>query len=212
MFDFDGTLVDTAPDLIRAAINFFKLKGLEPPSESRIRAEIGMGLRRLILNLFPSDHKDEEFRQRVEMEFIDMYNREFLVSPRLYNGVFEFLAEYNGQIAIVSNKRERFIKPILHKLGLDSYPWVRIVGGDTYDYMKPHPQPLMRVMAAAGVAPEETLMVGDGAPDIEAALAAGCRSVAVSFGYTPVDELMKLGATYQLESYYDLLPLVRSIT
>jgi len=212
LFDFDGTLVDTAPDLVRAAANYLKSKGIEPPSEGRIRSEIGMGLRRLIVDIYPSENKDEEFRQRVEREFIEVYEREFLVSPRLYDGVFEFLHEWDGRVGIVSNKRERFIKPILKKLGLDGFPWVRIIGGDTYEKMKPHPLPFLKAIAAAGLSPEETLMIGDGAPDIEGALAVGCKSVAVHFGYTPVDDLVKLGANYQLESYYELLPLIRSIT
>ncbi len=212
LFDFDGTLVDTAPDLIRSANLYLKSQNIEPISEGRIRREIGMGLRRLIVDIYPTENKDEEFRKRIEKEFIEVYEKEYLKSPRLFAGAYEFLHEFEGMVGIVSNKRERFIKPILKKLGLDTYPWVRIVGGDTYERMKPHPMPFIKVIEAAGLSPEETLIVGDGAPDVEGALAVGCRSVVVEFGYTPFEELMNIGGTYSIESYEELLPLIQTIT
>jgi phosphoglycolate phosphatase len=212
MFDFDGTLVDTAPDLVRAANLYLNSKGLDPLSEDQIRREIGMGLRRFIVEIYPEKNKDEDFRKKIEQEFIEVYEREFLSTPRLFDGAREFLQEFEGQVAIVSNKRERFIKPILKQLGLDSYPWVRIVGGDTFSQMKPHPEPFLRVIEAAGLSPEETLMVGDGHPDVEGALAVGCRSVVVGFGYTASEELINLGGTYAIESFDELLPLINRIT
>lgn len=212
LFDFDGTLVDTAPDLVRAANLYLKSKSMEPLNEAQIRNEIGMGLRRFIVEIYPEKNKDEEFRKRIEKEFIDVYEQEYLHSPRVFDGLREFLYEFDGQIGIVSNKRERFIRPILQKLELDKHPWVRIVGGDTYANMKPHPEPFLRVIEAAGVTPEETLIVGDGHPDVEGALAIGSPSVVVGFGYTSTEELMNLGGTYSIESYDELLPLINSIT
>lgn len=212
LFDFDGTLVDTAPDLIRAANNYLKSQNIEPLSEAKIRSEIGMGLRRLIVDIYPSEYKDAEFRNRIEREFIAVYEKEFLSSPRAFDGLENFLHEYEGRIGIVSNKRERFIRPIMQKLGLDRFPWVRIIGGDTFDKMKPHPEPFLRVMEAAGVGPEATLIVGDGTPDVEGALAIGARSVVVEFGYTPYEELLELGGDFSIESFDELLPLIRSIT
>lgn len=212
LFDFDGTLVDTAPDLIRSANLYLKSKGLKELSEARIRAEIGLGLRRLILDLFPTEARDEELKKQIEQEFLAIYEQEYLRTPRLFDGALEFLQEFDGLVGIVSNKRERFIKPILRQLGLDAHPWVRIVGGDTYSQMKPHPEPFLKVIEAAGVTPEETLIVGDGSPDVEGATAIGSRSVAVSFGYTSVDELMGLGAWRSIESFHELQPLIDSIT
>ncbi|NJL24082.1 MAG: HAD hydrolase-like protein [Calothrix sp. SM1_5_4] len=199
-FDFDGTLIDTAPDLIRATNLYLKSKGLEPLPEARIRGEIGMGLRRLILDVYPGD-LDEDGRKRVEAEFLQVYEREFLTSPAPFEGALEFLQNFDGEIAIVSNKRMRFILPILQKLELDRLPWVKIVGGDTYPNMKPHPEPFLAAIQAAGVSPEETLIVGDGHPDVRGALAIESRCVAVSFGYTPVEELMDLGAWSRIDSF-----------
>lgn len=212
LFDFDGTLVDTAPDLIRSANLYLKSKGLRELPEAHIRAEIGLGLRRLILDLFPTEARDEELKKQIEQEFLAIYEQEYLRTPRLFDGAMEFLLEFDGLVAIVSNKRERFIKPILKQLGLDTHPWVRIVGGDTYSQMKPHPEPFLKVIEAAGVTPEETLIVGDGSPDVEGAVAIGSRAVAVTFGYTAVDELMGLGAWRSIESFHELKPLIESIT
>lgn len=212
MFDFDGTLVDTAPDLVRATNVYLKSKGIDELSEARIRSEIGNGLRRLILDLYPAEVRDESLKQQIEQEFIATYEKEYLISPRPFEGVIDFLHDFPGKVAIVSNKRERFIKPILKQLGMDIFPWVRVVGGDTYNNMKPHPEPFLKVMEAAGVAPHDALIVGDGSPDIEGALAVGCRSVAVEFGYSSIDELKSLGAWRSIASFDELLPLINSIT
>lgn len=210
LFDFDGTLVDTAPDLIRATNTYLRSKGLDELPERRIRDEIGGGLRRLILDLYPVEGREDGFKERVEQEFLAAYEKEFLHSPRLFDGAQAFLQEFSGRVGIVSNKRERFIKPILEKLGLLNFPWVRIVGGDTFDHMKPHPEPFLKVLEFCGVTPEETLIVGDGAPDIEGALNIGARSVAVEFGYSSIDQLMALGAWRSIASYDELLPLIEA--
>ncbi len=212
IFDFDGTLVDTAPDLIRATNFYLEAQGLDPLPEARIRAEIGMGLRKLINDLMPQEGMDDERRRQIEGEFLATYDREYLHSPTLFDGAREFLTEWEGQIAIVSNKRIRYIPPILEKLDLQRLPWTSIIGGDTYPNMKPHPEPFLAAMAAAGVTPEETLVVGDGTPDILGALAVGSRSVAVDFGYQSPDFLMSLGAWKRIETFHDLLPLIRTIT
>lgn len=212
MFDFDGTLVDTAPDLIRAANIYLKAEGLQELPEAAIRAEIGMGLRRLILDLFPLEDRNEALVKRIEREFVAVYEREMLKTPELFPGAMEFLTEWDGQVAIVSNKRERFIHAILEKLGLHQHPWVRVIGGDTYPNMKPHPEPFLGAMAAAGTTPENSLMVGDGTPDVEGSLAVGCRCLAVEFGYQQIDQLMALGAHDRIESLHDLLPYIQRIT
>lgn len=212
IFDFDGTLVDTAPDLIRATNLYLESKGVEPLSEARIRAEIGMGLRKLITDVYPELHEgNENEKRKIEGEFIQVYEREFLHAPVLFEGAREFLADWDGKIAIVSNKRTRFIHPILQKLEIHTLPWSMIVGGDTYATMKPSPEPLMAAIEAAGSSPEETVLVGDGIPDVAGAEAVGCRCVAVEFGYTAVEELMNLGAWKSIAAFAELLPLLTAI-
>lgn len=212
IFDFDGTLIDTAPDLIRATNLYLESQGLEALSNERIRNEIGMGLRKLIYDVYPSEGMDEAKKRKIEGEFLSVYEREFLRSPTIFDGGREFLTEWEGQIAIVSNKRLRFILPILEKLDLHRLPWVRVIGGDTYPNMKPHPEPFLGAMQAAGVTPEETLIVGDGTPDVLGALAVGSRCVAVDHGYEDPERLISLGAWTRIESFHELLPLIRTIT
>ncbi len=211
IFDFDGTLVDTAPDLIRSAEIYLKSKGLPALSEERIRSEIGMGLRKLIVDIYPGE-KNEALKNQIEAEFIAVYDQQYLHSPKLFPNAMEFLRDYEGMIAIVSNKRKRYIQPILQKLEIDTLPWRAIVGGDTYDTMKPHPQPLLETMKLAGVSPDETLIVGDGIPDVEGALAVGSRCVVVEFGYAAADLLINLGAWKSIADFDELLPLLNSIT
>lgn len=211
-FDFDGTLVDTAPDLIRATNLYLESQGFDALPNEKIRKEIGMGLRKLIQDLYPEGERSDELNRRIEGEFLKVYEREYLESPTLFAGAYEFLHEFDGQVAIVSNKRVRFIHPILEKLQIDKIPWVRIIGGDSYPNMKPHPEPFLAAIAAAGVTPEETLIVGDGTPDVLGAMAIGSPCLAVEHGYQEADELIALGAWKKLESFHELLPLIRKIT
>ncbi len=212
MLDFDGTLVDTAPDLIRATNLYLESQGLDPLPDERIRAEIGMGMRKLIMELLPVEVKDDAFKRRVEGEFIAVYEREFLHSPILFEGARDFLADWDRQIAIVSNKRTRFILPILEKLELHTLPWTKIIGGDTYPNMKPHPEPFLAAIEAAGVTPEEAVIVGDGTPDVLGALNIGSRCIACAHGYEDVETLMDLGAHARIETFHDLMPILRKIT
>lgn len=213
IFDFDGTLVDTAPDIVRATNFYLESQGMEPLPEATIRAEIGLGLRKLIVSLFPEAQKaGEAARIKIEQDFTAIYTREFLHSPALMEGALEFLQRWDGQIAIVSNKRERFIHPILEQLGIDSFPWTSIIGGDTLEFMKPHPAPFMEAIEHAGVTAEETIIVGDGHPDVQGAEAIGSQCVAVDFGYTQLEELMALGAWKSISHFDELLPLLQKIT
>lgn len=204
MIDFDGTLVDTAPDLVRATNLFLADKGLPALPEKRIREEIGLGLRKLILDVYPDTDLSEIEQQQLYDDFTKVYETQFLNSPTLFDGAYEFLIDFQGDISIVSNKRERFLHPILEKVGLAGFPFRKIIGGDTLGRMKPHPLPFLTALAASSVAPHEALMVGDGAPDVEGAITIGSPCVVVEFGYTPHEELMALGATASVNSFAQL--------
>jgi phosphoglycolate phosphatase len=211
MFDFDGSLVDTAPDLIRAVNFYLDSQGHDTLAPEVVRSHIGMGLRRLILDVYPEKMIDEATARDIENAFLSIYDREFLHSPALFPGAYEFLAEWDGQIAVVSNKRLRYIQPILEKLGIAGLPWAAIIGGDSYPHMKPHPEPFLAAMGAAGVGPESSVIVGDGHPDVQGAVAMGFKCICPQFGYTPVAELMALGGWASISEYAELLPLLNSI-
>jgi phosphoglycolate phosphatase len=211
IFDFDGTLVDTAPDLIRATNFFLESQGFDSLPPEVIRSEIGMGLKRLILTIYPDQPVDEATARQIEGGFLEIYDREFLHSPALFPGAYEFLTEWDGQIAVVSNKRARYILPIMEKLGLNRLTWAAVIGGDTYSHMKPHPEPFLGAMNAAGVAPDSTVIVGDGQPDVTGALAMGSKCICAGFGYTPLDQLMALGGWASIDEFSELLPLLRTL-
>ena len=210
IFDFDGTLVDTAPDLVTATNLWLAARGLPAESDARIRSEIGMGLRRFLVDLFPADSLTPEERRELDDEFTLIYEQNFLKNPRLFDGVETFLNAWDGRVAIVSNKRVRFIHPLIERLDLGRYDWAAVIGGDTFEVMKPHPKPFLAAMEAAGVRPDETVIVGDGEPDVEGALGLGTPAVAVSFGYAPIGTLMSLGARARIDHFDELLPLIRS--
>jgi 2-phosphoglycolate phosphatase len=203
-FDFDGTLVDTAPDIIRATNDFLLLHRRDALPADEIITHIGMGLISLIRGVVPEAKHHPEIAASIEAQFEKIYDEHYLNSPALFEGAKEFLATWTGKVAIVSNKPERYIRPLLSHLGVDHIPWSMIVGGDTFAEKKPHPMPLESVMKAAGVTPRETLMVGDGPPDMGVAAACGTHLLAVSFGYSTLDELKSLGAQHWINHFNEL--------
>lgn len=209
MFDFDGTLVDTAPDIIAATNQLLEKHNHTPLAPEVIRQDIGTGLKKLLLDFFPEAQSRPDLEQQLTDEFLEIYRSLYLNSPRAFPGLENFLlneaSRQNYKLAIVSNKKEELIHPILEKLKLDRWPWVKIIGGDTFSTMKPDPQPILAAIQAAQVETHESVLVGDGIPDIQGARAVGCYSLAVSFGYAPIDLLMRMGAHGRL-NHFDELP------
>jgi len=211
IFDFDGTLVDTAPDIIRAVNEYIRSFGIEPPSETEVRLAIGNGLRSLMQQLLTPEEWAKVDPPSLEHRFIEIYERHQFVAAQPFEGAREFLESWPGKIAILSNKREQSVRKILEHLGMHHHPWSHIVGGDTYHVMKPDPYPFQEVLKAAKCEAHEAIMIGDGHPDIEGALNSGIRSIAVEFGYSPIEELKALGAHYTLPHFSQLPSLLQSI-
>lgn len=204
MFDFDGTLVDTAHDLISSVNLFLASKGQPTLTPETIRSHIGFGLKNLMLDTFPEAREKPAHIAAMEKEFLAVYDQEFLKTPTLFEGAREFLENWDGALAIVSNKRARYIHPILKKLNLDALHWTSIIGGDSFQQMKPHATPFLEAMKNAGTDRATTVMVGDGEPDVEGALALGIHSIAVSFGYSPIERLVHLGANDTIGHFSEL--------
>lgn len=208
IFDFDGTLVDTAPDILTAANEFLQKQGLPTRTMQEVQNNIGRGLRELILGLVPEwEHFESQMRD-AEQQILSIYDRHILNSPRFYDGVEEILSLRHIQVAIVSNKRERYIRKILQHLQMPEDRFVLIAGGDTYPHKKPHPIGLEKALEAAGRKVNETLMIGDGMPDVLAANELGMKSAVVSFGYGKPEALMQAGGHILLRSFSDLRTLL----
>jgi phosphoglycolate phosphatase len=184
LFDFDGTLADTAPDLgaaanrqrIRAGLEPLPLEVLRPYSSAGAR-----GLLRCALNLMPTDEAYEAHR----VQFLKDYEAAMTVDTCLFDGVSELLAQIKDEgmaWGIVTNKATYLATPIVQALGL-AQDCAVLVCGDTTAHAKPHPLPLLHAAQQAGYDVERCLYVGDDLRDIQAAQAAGMPSIAAAYGY-----------------------------
>jgi phosphoglycolate phosphatase len=184
LFDFDGTLADTAPDLgaaanrqrIRAGLEPLPLEVLRPYSSAGAR-----GLLRCALNLMPTDETYEAHR----VQFLKDYEAAMTVDTCLFDGVPELLAQIKNEgmaWGIVTNKATYLATPIVKALGL-AQDCAVLVCGDTTAHSKPHPLPLLHAAQQAGYGVERCLYVGDDLRDIQAAQAAGMPSIAAAYGY-----------------------------
>lgn len=188
MFDLDGTLVDSVPDLATAVDRMLVELGREPAGVERVRQWVGNGARVLVRRALAGglDHSavGEAESEEALARFLDIYaDCHELIT--LYPGVHELLEALSTaavELAVVTNKPERFVAPLLEHVGLGGYfRW--IIGGDTLPQQKPDPAALLQVMRLAGVSQEQSLFVGDSRSDVLAARAAGVPCVAVSYGY-----------------------------
>lgn len=188
MFDLDGTLVDSVPDLATAVDRMLVELGREPAGVERVRQWVGNGARVLVRRALAGglDHSavGEAETEQALARFLELYaDCHELIT--LYPGVHELLEALSTaavELAVVTNKPERFVAPLLEQVGLGGYfRW--IIGGDTLPQQKPDPAALLQVMRLAGVSQEQSLFVGDSRSDVLAARAAGVPCVAVSYGY-----------------------------
>ncbi|MGY6629844.1 MAG: HAD family hydrolase [Wenzhouxiangella sp.] len=184
LFDLDGTLVDSAPDLIgalSALANEHKL-GLRAPEDVLAR-RAGQGARVLIrhgLGEFPAEREEA-----LLSAFLGLYAGAIWRRSQLYPGMLELLDALAGQgtpLAVVTNKSERLARQLLAEAGLLER-FGCLVGGDSTPAAKPDPAPVLAACRALGIDPERAVMVGDSEADMLAAHNAGCRGVAVRWGY-----------------------------
>ncbi|WAC75935.1 phosphoglycolate phosphatase [Roseateles sp. SL47] len=184
LFDLDGTLVDSAPDLAGATNEMLLARGLPAVPFERLRPMVGAGARGMMGVAFGVTPQDEAFAA-LRTEFFDRYEARLLQSTYAFEGVEEMLA---GLVAaglswgIVTNKIERFALPLARGLGWDRMASA-VIGGDTTGHAKPHPAPLLEAARRAGVDPLHCIYVGDDVRDIQAGKAAGMPTVAVRWGY-----------------------------
>ena len=184
LFDLDGTVADTAPDLAFAANSLRLADGVPPLPVEILRPFASQGARGLLreaVGLTPDDPGFEHARLR----FLSFYEQNLCVHTRLFPGIDLLLTgiENRGHPwGIVTNKVEYYAHPLMQKLGL-AHRCAITVGGDTTPNPKPAPDPLWHAANAINIAPEACLYVGDDLRDVQAAHAAGMTSVAVRWGY-----------------------------
>jgi phosphoglycolate phosphatase len=190
VFDLDGTLVDTAPDLINALNVILARKGLAPVPFASARNMIGAGARKLIergLELEGCQVTVAEL-DRMMADFISYYADHIADDSRPFEGLTQALDELAAmgcRLAVCTNKLEWLSKRLLDRLNL-SARFAAICGADTFGIAKPDPGFLRQTVARAGGELSSTVMVGDAGPDIGVARRAGTPVIGVSFGYTEV--------------------------
>ena len=184
LFDLDGTLADTAPDMARTVNEMCARRGLAPVEESTVRPHVSSGARGMLMAAFAVKPGDSQYLAMRE-EFLQIYEENLCVDSRLFPGMPELLEWLEGDgisWGVVTNKYERLAKPLIACFGLAGRAGV-VVGGDTCERAKPFPDPLLHAVDVLGVAPERTLYVGDDERDVQAARAAGMPVLVAGYGY-----------------------------
>jgi len=184
LFDLDGTLIDSAPDLAGAANDLRGRDGLAPLPYDALRPMVGSGARGMIgvaFGVAPGDARFDALRDA----FLDRYTERLLQQTRVFDAVAEVLDRLDAagqRWGIVTNKAMRFTQPIVQGLGLQARAVV-VIAGDTTPHAKPHPEPLFEAARRAGVPPALCAYVGDDARDVEAGRAAGMTTLVAAWGY-----------------------------
>ena len=200
LFDLDGTLVDTAPDLMHAHNHVMKKFGYPTKSTEQIRNLVGKGASAMIGRSIWGQAKkefskvnDEKIKKEMVSEFVDFYGKNIINESTLINGVKEFLKwckEDNISMAVCTNKQEYLSNDLLKKIGIYDY-FEYVAGSDTFDYCKPDPRHLTSVVEILDGDLKKTIMIGDSETDANAAKAAEIPMILLEDGYTEknIDEI-----------------------
>ncbi|MCZ4322987.1 phosphoglycolate phosphatase [Pseudomonas anguilliseptica] len=210
MFDLDGTLVDSVPDLAAAIDKTLRDLARPAAGVAQVRDWVGNGarvlVRRALAGGLAHEHIDEALTEQALERFMQHYAENHALTE-VYPGVrpvLDWLREQQVELAIVTNKPERFVAPLLDEKGLGGYfRW--IVGGDTLPQQKPDPAALLHVLKLARVTAEQALFVGDSRNDVLAAKAAGVPCVALSYGYNHGRPIAEENPAYVLDCLSGLL-------
>jgi N-acetyl-D-muramate 6-phosphate phosphatase len=184
LFDLDGTLADTAPDLARALNRLRTERGLATVAPASVRAHTSSGARGMLgvgMGIAPEQHSYATLRER----FLEYYAQDLCVDTKLFDGIpelLEALANQGLRWGVVTNKPKRFTEPLMQRLDPDGAA-ACIVSGDTTPKAKPFPEPLLHAARRLKLPPPECLYVGDDLRDVQAAHAAGMPVVVAAWGY-----------------------------
>ena len=188
LFDLDGTLLDTAPDLIRATNQVRIEQGRDPLPYALVRTQVSHGSSGLIRLAF-ADLAGEPL-EKLRLRLLDLYSEQLAVGTRLFDGcqtVLDTLSSRGLAWGIVTNKPGFLTTPLLAALGLDKVAGC-VVSGDTLPERKPHPAPLLLAASRLSLQPQQCLYVGDAERDVQASRAAGMPVLVARYGYLGPDD------------------------
>lgn len=211
LFDLDGTLIDSAPDLAGAANDLRADEGLPPLPYDVLRPMVGAGARGMVGVAFgvnPEDSRFVELRDR----FLSRYERRMSQHTHVFETIVPVLAMLDAakwRWGVVTNKASRFTLPLVDALGLAARAAV-VICGDTTAHSKPHPEPLLEAARRLALDPSQCMYVGDDLRDVQAGRAAGMATVAAAWGYLGVGEPIDAwGADHLIRSPAELLSLLK---
>ena len=207
LFDLDGTLIDSAPDLAGAANDLRAQHGLPPLPYADLRPMVGTGARGMVgvaFGVLPTDERFGPLRDA----FLARYAERLLDNTRVFEAmqpVLDHLDAAGHRWGIVTNKAMRFAAPLVEGLGLAGRAAV-LIAGDSTPFAKPHPEPLLEAARRLGIAPASCAYIGDDERDMVAGRAAGMRTLAAAWGYLGQGEpVAAWGADHVLSSPAELL-------
>jgi phosphoglycolate phosphatase len=205
LFDLDGTLLDTAPDMVNALDSLRREEGLDPLPYETVRAVVSHGAARMVTLGFPSAGSDQF--PLLQKRFLDIYRGALSLKTRFFPGmeaVLDDIAERGMKSGIVTNKAAWLTEPLLQELNIRQR-FACVVSGDTLPQRKPQPEPLLHAAKLAEVSPQDCIYVGDAERDVQAARAAGMPALVANYGYLREDEDTRAwGGDAYLESPADL--------
>ncbi len=217
LFDLDGTLVDTAPDLMRAHNHVMKKFGYPTKSTEQIRNLVGKGAGAMIGRSIWGQAKkefskvnDEKIKKEMVREFVNFYGKNIFNESTLIHGVKDFLKwckNKNISMAVCTNKQEHLSNDLLKKIGIYDY-FEYVAGSDTFDYCKPDPRHLTSVVEILDGELNKTIMIGDSETDANAAKSAEIPMILLEDGYTE----KKIGDIYHNYLIKDFIGIEKIIT
>ncbi|QWD90310.1 HAD family hydrolase [Polynucleobacter sp. MWH-Braz-FAM2G] len=209
-FDLDGTLADTAPDLVAATNKLLEARNLAPKPYEFLRPYASAGARGLLEGAFGISPEHPDFIP-LRDEFFSNYEKALLVESKLFddmNHLLDAMDQAKLRWGIVTNKSQRFTNPLVKLMGLSGRS-ASTVSGDTTPYSKPHPEPILHAARLANIDPTKSLYVGDDIRDVIAGKAAGMKTVAAAYGYCGCKEPPEVwGADYVINNPLDLLKII----
>lgn len=212
LFDLDGTLIDSAPDLARAVDAMLVQLRRPEAGEAQVRHWVGNGAARLVKRALTGEWEGEPEKalfERALRLFFQYYGESLVERTVLYPGVREGLDGLRDRglaLGVVTNKPGRFTLPILERLGI-AHDFDVVVAGDTLDQKKPHPAPLLYAASSLGLRPAEVVMVGDSMNDVLAARKAGMPIVCVPYGYNHGSDIYDAQPDAIIDSLIQLIGL-----
>jgi phosphoglycolate phosphatase len=214
VFDLDGTLVDTAPDLTRATNHVLALYGRKPVSNLDVRRMVGLGGRALIRRGFAATGEpvEEDQIENLFRLFLDFYAANIAIESTLYPGtkrLLDLCKDRQIRLGICTNKPESLSRALIGGLGLSGY-FGAIVGMDTISIAKPDPRIYGETLRRLDVNGGRTVMIGDSETDVLTARAAGVPMIAVTFGYTP-KPVKEFAPDYLVDHYDEMWPVIERV-